>query len=269
MIQIATSCTPNYLPGVRALYNSIMMHHPDDAIFTIFYYDGISSQQKYLHVLEELENKENIVILKNKEMLGKIIDTGTYRKNGGIIGPDMYARLIIPKWMSGRVFYIDADCVLLNSISELWKLDLGNYYSACVPRKDIGWIGGHVHDDMASGTILIECDKWNKFNIVEKCFDIMESGKVNFVMNVESVLSYIHNKNFYHLSPAYQNLAYYGSLKKTDKIIHWGGPKPWAATEDKKNNLKSSRKLNYKKLWEAYNNLNKNEIKKQIEMLPE
>lgn len=242
-MKIVTSATPEFLPGVIALRNSIEANFPEGELHCFFYSKGQT----------DFELPERVNYIHEAEHYGPLTDNGKKFRHGLPLGPDMYARILIPKYFTGRVFYVDADCLVLNSLKEAWELDMGNHYSACVYRPDIGWHGGNRHDDMASGTFLCDCEKWNEKNLTREMYAVMDlhkRGKLDrkFGLNVESVLSYVHNGNFYHLDPRYQNLTYYGSLIQSDKIAHFAGPKPWLIEE---HNLKSY-EVRYDDLWNAY-----------------
>lgn len=247
MYDIVSSATPTYYPGIIALWNSIKINAPKCEL-SVFCYDDTEEYKK----LEDL----GISVILNAELPGPIVSKGEVRPNGGPVNEDMYSRLIIPEYFdSGRVFYVDADCIILKPIYELWdELDLEGNATACVFRMDIGWIGGHIHDDMASGTYLLDINKWKELDITKKCFDIMRDKlerrtNVRFGMNVESVMSYVHNGKFLHLDRIYQNLTYYGMLSKEDKVAHFAGNKPW-----------NSPAINYKQLWKAYHDMDKDTI---------
>ena len=235
---IVSSSTPSYYSGIIALWNSIQLNSPKCDL-TVYCYD----QERKYKKLEDL----GIKVILNAELPGPIVSKGVIRPNGGPVNEDMYVRLIIPQHFKGRVFYVDADCLILKPIYELWEeLDLEDTPTACVFRMDIGWIGGNIHDDMASGTFLLDVDKWEELGITKKCFDAMAgslAGRLakKFSVNVESVMSYVHRKNFLHLDRKYQNLTYYGVLSKEDKVAHFAGVKPW-----------KSSLVNYKQLWHAY-----------------
>lgn len=245
---IVTSTTPEYFEGVVALYNSVKLNMPE-AKFGVFSY-----AKEDTTLVPTLRNTcQEAYIIEEAPMLGPIVEEGRAR-NGLPLGPDMFSRLLIPKYFSGRAFYVDADCLILKPIDELWDINLNGMPSGCVFRPDIGWIGGHHYDDMASGTILFDCDKWEELALVEKIYTIMGeyiAGRVNrpFKVNVESALSYAHEGGFLHLPPEYQNLTYYGELTQSDKVAHFAGPKPWFTRQVNRN------PLNYVDLWEAYYNM--------------
>jgi len=256
---VVTSCTPQYIPGLIALRNSMEMFFPEGSLACFMYDQG-----------EELDLPDRVHYIHNAPMLGTIINQGGAFRHGLRLGPDMYSRLLIPKYFKGKVFYVDVDCAILQSLKEAWELDLEGYPTACVLREDIGWIGGAVEDKMASGTFLCDTDMWESIGMVEKVFQVMEDyyqGKIKrqFNVNVESTLAYAHDNNFLPLNRKYQNLAYYGILSQEDKIIHWGGPKPWKIS---KHQLKSEDAC-YQDLWTCFYNNDKEKASELLSKLPE
>lgn len=255
---VVTSCTPQYIPGLIALRNSMEMFFPEGSLACFMY-----NQDK------ELDLPERVHYIHNAPMLGPIVASGGKFRDGLLLGPDMYARLLIPKYFEGKVFYVDADCAILQSLKEAWELDLGGYPTACVLREDIGWVGGNVEDKMASGTFLCDTEEWERLGMVEKCFQTMKDyseGKIKrkFNVNVESALAYSHNEEFLPLNRKYQNLAYYGLLSQEDSIIHWGGPKPWYISGDKR----EMEYVCYKDLWDCLYKNDKEKVNELLSKLP-
>lgn len=239
---IVTSATPEFIPGIVALRNSIEANFPEAELHCFYYSKGVQH-----------ELPERVTYIHEAPHRGPLTDNGKKFRHGLPLGPDMYARILIPEYFTGKVFYVDGDCLVLNSLKEAWELDFGDNYSACVYRPDIGWHGGNRHDDMASGTFLCDCEKWKEVNLTNEMYSVMSrerAGRIDrkFGLNVESVLSYVHDGKFLHLDAGYQNLTYYGSLIQSDKIAHFAGPKPWLIPQHQLR----THKPNYLDLWEAY-----------------
>jgi lipopolysaccharide biosynthesis glycosyltransferase len=257
---VITSSTPEFLPGVQALRNSLKLHHPDAELWCFYYSKG-----------QDVELPADVNYIHEAEHLGPLIDDGSNFRHGLPIGPDMYARILIPNYFeSGRIFYVDADCLILNDLSELWTMDLQGYPTACVYRPDIGWHAGGRQWTMASGTFLCDVQAWKNYNggLTEYMYNVMnhDAQKLKkFNLNVESVMSYAHDGKFLHLDAAYQNLTYYGCLVKNDKVAHYAGPKPWLIEDhtDKK------RTVNYREMWLAYYDNDLEMIKRLSDELPE
>lgn len=267
-LKVITSATPEFLPGVQALRNSLKIHHPDAELWCFYYSKG-----------QDVELPTDVNYIHEAKHLGPLIDDGKTFRHGLPLGPDMYARILIPNYFdSGRVFYVDADCLILNDISELWTMDLQGYPTACVYRPDIGWHAGGREWTMASGTFLCDVEAWKLFRLItdrkhhegltEYMYDVMEYDAQElkrFNLNVESVMSYAHDGKFLHLDAAYQNLTYYGCLVKDDKVAHYAGPKPWLIEDHTDKN----RDVNYRELWLAYYDKDLEMIKKLTDELPQ
>lgn len=247
---IVTSSTPEFLPGVEALSNSIKANFPEAELHCFFYSKGQTD-----YVLPEGVN-----YIHEAPHFGMLTDNGREYRHGMIVGPDMYARILIPKHFTGRVYYMDADCVVLKKFPELWDLDMEGYPTACVHTSDNntntpynqGWPGGNGYDDMASGTFLLDCEAWNNLNLIDKIYDVMKlesEGEIaKFPVNVESAMGYVHAGKFLHLDSCYQNICMYRSLSQSDKVVHYVGPKPWQIDN---HNLKYFAS-HYADIWQAY-----------------
>ena len=256
--KIVTSATKKFIPGLVALRNSIQRNFPEAELYCYYFGDW------------EDELPTGVTYFKNVKMAGRCYGIGEQYREGLVLGEDMYARLMIPEqFHRGKVMYVDCDCLVLHGFQELWEIDLKQSATACVFRPDIGWKGGNVQDFMASGTFLCDVDKWRKYKIMEKSFQAMnregpDGERIEFSLNVESVMSYIHKGDFYHLPAIYQNLTYYGALTNYDKIAHFAGPKPWHIEEHTFNRTY----MNYEELWRAYYENNEVQIITLTKKLP-
>lgn len=285
---IVTSATPEFLPGVQALRNSLRAQHPEAELWCYYYSKGMKTWPDGSPIIKP----GGVNYIEEAEHHGVLMDNGKEFRHGLPLGPDMYARMLIPNHFEGRVFYVDADCVILNDISELWNMDLKGMPSACCFRPDIGWHGGNRHDDMASGTFLCDTDAWRDFKkigMTQYMYDTMAEvterrekfrlkASVNYVsdqdknrfggdvfsLNVESVMSYCHDGKFVHLPATYQNLTYYGCMIQSDKIAHYAGPKPWLIEKHDRRN----KPVNYRELWLAFYENNIAQARAEMSLLP-
>lgn len=257
-MKIITSATPEFLPGVEALRNSIELNFPQGELYCFFYSKGMSG----------FNLPERVTYIHEVPIDAHLTDNGKNFRHGLPLGPDMYVRIMIPEYFEGKIFYVDADCLVLNDITDLWNIDLQGHPTACVNRKDCGWHAGNRVDDMASGTFLCDTQKWKELKIMEEIFEVMQlekEGKISkFKVNVESAMSYVHNTRFYNLPQEYQNLTYYNSLTNFDKVAHFAGPKPWLIEQ---HDMKTYNVF-YSDLWNAYHKNNIALIKELTAKLP-
>jgi len=234
---IVTAATESFIPGAKALYNSAARWCPGVKFGILFYTDwpGRWTVQK----VQDQVGADAVVYINHPVPMGD--DLGKKYNSFLTIGPEMYSRLLIPLLFSGRAFYLDADCLILQAIDELWTMDLKGRPSACVDRGDVGWRNDQVA--MASGTVLIDCAEWNRRGLVEQCLELqLAEGLTN---NVEGLISIAHGDEFLRLNPIWQNLAYFGCLCREDKIIHYAGYKPWLTEVH-------GWWVNYLSIWQAY-----------------
>jgi len=233
---VVTSANQAFLPGAKALYHSVKKWCPDVGFGLLYYTDRPVDSDGVRDVIGQDAVVYVNVPIPESEDFGK-----KYSSNGMVIGPEMYARMLIPGHFPGRALYCDADCLVVGDISPLWTMDMKGYPSACVDRGDIGWSNDKTA--MASGSILIDCDEWIRRDLPGKCLEYHAKDKPQD--NVEGLISRVHGNDFLRLDPIYQNLAYYGSLCLADKILHYAGHKPWITSTDRW-------WCNYRALWDAY-----------------
>ena len=251
---IVTACNEAFIPGAKALYHSAARWCPDARFGVLFYTDwpGRWTPEK----VQEQIGKNAVVHINYPVPTSD--DLGKKYNSYLTIGPEMYARLMIPELFSGRVFYCDADCIILRQIDELWDMDLQGYPSGCVDRGDVGWRNDMTA--MASGTILIDCEAWIESGLNERCLAMQASGSPSD--NVEGLISRAHGRRFLHLDTVYQNLAYYGCLCREDKVLHYAGFKPWLSEVDRW-------WVNYGAIWHAYHANDLTEADKYIQRIPQ
>ena len=121
MYKVVSSSTPSYYPGILALWNSIKINSPECSL-SVYCYDKSEEYKKLIDL--------GIDVILNRELLGPIAQKGVVRPNGGPVNEDMYARLMVSQDFEGKTFYVDADCIILKPIYELWnELEEGARYN--------------------------------------------------------------------------------------------------------------------------------------------
>ena len=170
---IFASCNDAFAPGVRALGRSIRANFPD-AKFCVLAYGGD---------VDVGDVADRVVLDADLPVPGSVIKHGQNFRGGvqfsggyaySVSGPELYARLLVPELMQhrGRALYVDADCLVLRDMAELWLLPFNGNPTACVSRKTIGWASDPDKrwQDMASGVFMIDCAEWGEQDITQKHF---------------------------------------------------------------------------------------------------
>jgi lipopolysaccharide biosynthesis glycosyltransferase len=171
--------------------------------------------------------------------------------------PATYYRLFIPELLPQsihKVLYLDCDMLVLDSLDELWNLDVTNYSAGVV-------ISTH-HDDIRvlnrleikpeygyfnAGLLLINLDYWRTARIAEKAFDCLlryperctwhDQDALNIVLSGTTLTvsaKYNVQLSFYHpIETLFISSLFHDDIlaaRENPIIVHFiGHNKPWFA----------------------------------------
>jgi lipopolysaccharide biosynthesis glycosyltransferase len=162
----------------------------------------------------------------------------------------IFYRLAIPKVFPGlkRVIYLDCDVVGDGDIVKLWEEDLhgrpfgaveedGNFFqrkTRLLRRKKLGMAADDAY--YSSGTLLIDCRRFEESRIFERVIDYLEHTRVSLPCPEQDAMNLcLRSDEHWPLSPKYgftpcAPLAE-ACLKKIRRpvVIHYSCFKPWAA----------------------------------------
>lgn len=154
-----------------------------------------------------------------------------------------YFRFILPLILKdlNKVFYIDADILCLNSANDLFNTDLdSSTIIAAVPdtietatdrNTDLG-LTSHIYFN--AGVLLIDIQKWNKFNIFDKLIKEILNNPKKFYMLDQDALNLILTQKIHYLPKKFN---YFNGFYPWNKniiankeiiLLHFtSSPKPW------------------------------------------
>ncbi|MEI0607954.1 glycosyltransferase family 8 protein [Brachyspira pulli] len=225
-IDICLSSDNNYAKYMAATIVSILKNSTND-------------EKLIFHILNAGINEKNkirILSLKNIkecEIIFYDIDTKIYEKWFDKIeykchfSPAIFIRLSIPSILNDidKVLYLDCDIIVTKSLSELFTIDIENYY-ALVVRENIKENKSYKFN---SGVLLINNKLCKETNIekefIKRCNEFNENDQdvLNYVL--KDKVKYIDKKwNFYSLK------TYYPINTKLEDvaILHYiESQKPW------------------------------------------
>ena len=116
---IVTGCTPSHIPGVIALFNSLLKHTDMEFDFYVLC-DGDPVKFRELKI-------ENIKCEFGVEL--EYNPGGSGWGDGKTQNPSMYSRICIPDHFKQykRAIWLDSDTIVLDNISTLFKMDMEGY----------------------------------------------------------------------------------------------------------------------------------------------
>lgn len=187
-INIAMATDDNYVYPTLVAISSILEHSKENEVYN-FYVLLSGNVQK--------NSKENILSLQNKYRNCKLnlIEMNDYSskcKTSGHITMAAYHRLKLPSLLPklDKILYLDVDIIANKNISDLYNINIDNYYAAGVdhPRcSDIGMgrrflISTGIKDSpiyVNSGILLMNLKKMRE-NSIEKAFsECIEENRSN------------------------------------------------------------------------------------------
>lgn len=217
---IVTSIDAAFLPGIKALHNSILRHSPDTPLACFTYGDDD---------LAETVDRMGVEVHHNV-LLGAFLPPG----NGTPVGCDpMYARLLGPE-IYDKCVWLDADQIVRTDLSPLLNMEFPQPVAAvrdthAAQRSVVGINTGNTAAIM-SGLMVFNVPEWRKRGLFAECLRIMELPSVEFKLVVQSVLNVALRGDFFSLTPAWQGFANRRSTNPKDfRVLHWHGrgDKPW------------------------------------------
>lgn len=165
-------------------------------------------------------------------------------------------RILLPLTVSteiDKILYIDSDIVIKSDVSEVFNIELGDYYLAAVPdiyEKILDTIKlDTITDYFNAGFILINLKKWRDTNFFEKCIKFSIEFPERIQLADQDVLNGVLNGEWYRLplkwnvvrNMIYNTTPYYKYFDKkgvdeaikNPSLIHYSSAdKPWHFFDD-------------------------------------
>ncbi|MBQ9875004.1 MAG: glycosyltransferase family 8 protein [Thermoguttaceae bacterium] len=177
-IEILFASDSGYCPFLATALASILTNAAPDDEFSIHLVDGGLTEDD-LQKIEELKKIKDFRLALYRPNLREYLK---YLRNDIsnfpiVVNARLFAEKYLPETLD-KVIYLDADIVVLGSLSELWETDLGDNFVAAVPdpkmrashRQALG-----LPDDYRyffSGGLVINLKKWREERVLEKFLDI-------------------------------------------------------------------------------------------------
>ena len=177
-IHLLFASDTNYAPFLATAILSILKNAARDDEFFIHIVDGGLTDDD-VKKLEELKTIKDFQLAFYRPNLKEYL---RYLRNDIANFPIVVnARLFVEKYLPetlDKVIYLDADVVVLASLSELWSIDLGDNFIAAVPdpkmrashREKLGLPDDYQY--FFSGGLLINLKKWREDRVLERLLDI-------------------------------------------------------------------------------------------------
>lgn len=239
----------NYVNQMIVTATSICINNAGNHNFYIFTSDiSASNMAKINDQLGKYKCKSIIITVDDRCLDGVPILRNDFNKTP-------YYKLLIPIYLPldvERILYLDADMIVDKSITEMYNLDLDEYYFAAVPdiirnEKDkeylkklgINYEKGERYFN--SGLILFNMERFRKYYKIEDALEYIQKNGATFKYHDQEVLNGLFFKNYFQLDEKYNRFTGFHSvveilvhILKIDRsefkntvVFHYANLKPW------------------------------------------
>lgn len=234
MVHICYTGDEGYTMQIATSLISVLENNPKTEI--TFYILGDTYSTKTKNKFEQISESygRDIHIIDITDLMRKLEDTVFYQepdigKNGLITF--MYARLFVDSALPekvDKVLYMDADTIILGSITELYETELD---PACTVGaiRDIWPVNhnakiGFLKSDLyfMSGFLLIDLKKWREDKVEEMILSHMHTTKNKYFMHDEDIIN-ICLKGKIDTLPLKWGMIYIIRTYKPDQILWFSG----------------------------------------------
>ncbi len=195
-------------------------------------------EELYFHILDcgiTEENKNRIYELKSIKQFNIIF----YNTNENKYNLPHYLRLNIASIIKDidRVLYLDCDTIVLNSLAEIFSIDINNYYAIVCEDVYLNRIfkfkemHGLNKDEIYfnSGVMMINLKLWRENNLEEIFYnDYLKFGNTGHAD--QDILNRIIKNHIKVIDSKWNFLSHkkvYNEPLKEINIIHYAAAKPW------------------------------------------
>ncbi len=191
-ISIVLVCDDFYAILLAAFLKSVELNHLSEEEVDVYIVDDNINRYNKAKIIKSLDsNRLKLKWIKMEDAIPK----GTilpFLNNAYPI--NILIRLLIPYFIPKtikKVIYFDVDMIMLDDISNLWKIDIGecvagatedslgekpNYIKNGIENyKELGLDGNKPY--LNSGMLIINSEKWLQNNIAQKAIDVIKTNK--------------------------------------------------------------------------------------------
>jgi lipopolysaccharide biosynthesis glycosyltransferase len=254
MTPIVTTCDKNFLPGLKALYNSYLRNSKEGFSFHCI----VEGTQELADQIEAM----GIGVILNPKFPSDNYPTSSVYPNPL---PLYWWRLLVPSLFPDheKTIFMDADMLILQNLQPLVDVDQGDNVVAATrcngPKsKDIGglsWTEDQTYGPMSSLYIFNNKQFFEK-RILERTADAMDNPPdgITFITIAQAAATWVIGDDW-HCLP-YHNQAHAGHdtywtyPRNEIYVMHFLGTNPWC--EFNKDVYPTGQKLATRELWATY-----------------
>ncbi|MBS4534164.1 glycosyltransferase family 8 protein [Clostridium sp. D2Q-14] len=247
-MNVLVTLDPNYIKPLKVMLKSLFLNNEEEKFSIYLMHSSLNE--------EELNDLNDYVKIHGSDLEEIAIDDESFSNAPTLLHytKEMYYRLLAFKVLPeniDRILYLDPDILVINSIEDLYNIDIENsLYAAAyhdkITVKEINKLRLYPYEIDAyynSGVLLMNLDLQRRKIDEKSIYAFVEKNKSKLIMPDQDILNALYSKNIKSLDEKLYNydVRYYGYYKfkssgkwdmdkviKNTVILHFcGKKKPW------------------------------------------
>lgn len=231
MINVVFASDDNYVPYLLVSLCSMFENNESIKLNVFILSNNISKKnKKAITDLASHYSYSKIIFIEMNNLEEKLKNNINQENSLLNINLTAYCRLfldeVIPENID-KIIYFDCDSLIVNSLNELWNINLTNNYCAGVLdptpvyyKKIIGL--NEVDDYINSGMLVINLKKWRESNIKKDFLTFLDKHKNLDIHHDQGVINGVLKKKILIIDPKFNYLGpFHGKDYKT--TLKWYG----------------------------------------------
>ncbi|WP_121640545.1 glycosyltransferase family 8 protein [Virgibacillus sp. Bac330] len=250
-MNILVTIDANYMHPLKVMLHSLFSHHPEDSFCIYLMHSSLTNDETNTlsDYIESHGHELQVITLENHHFA----DAPVIKH----FSKEMYYRLLAYKFLPNsldRVLYLDPDILIINSVHDLYQMDMANYLYAAAyhdrtPITNINKLRLRPYDVEAyynSGVLLLNLTEQRKHIYEQAIYEFVEVNKKKLILPDQDILNGLYAKQIKDIDEVRYNFDarfyYYYKITSKNKIdmdfvinntsiIHFcGKKKPWYKT---------------------------------------
>ena len=231
MINIVYASDDNYVPFLAVAITSVCENN--NVPITIYVLDNnISDKNKqFLKTYEERYEKIVIVFIECSNLEEKLDLSQTQTEGLLSMNITTYSRLFISSLLPDameKVLYLDCDALVLDSLEELWSIDVSDYMCAGVDdpapiplKESIGLCAEDTY--VNAGVLLINLKRWRETNIDFQFLEFLKEYYGKSINHDQGIINGVLKNQILKINPKFNLMAYFYGFKDVKTVLKWNG----------------------------------------------
>lgn len=245
-LHIVAVSNDSYAKHTAVMFRSIIANKQSKNILHLYVIGNMSEENKKKLINSIASADVYVTFFSVDESLFHDLKLFSYFKK------EAYYRLLIPDLLGDHIekaLYLDSDIIVKHDITELWNVDINDFYLAAV--QDVGYCASKKRRRILSiplkcgyfnsGVMLLNLNKWRKNNTAKKVIEFARKNPEKLRSIDQDALNASLYDKWLKVHPKWNYITGRIRKKKIQKdpaIIHFTGKtKPWSKNSSKRHPL--------------------------------